>query len=284
MAPPPPRSPVAKFKEGPPVAPTIKHDHGFLDDGNGNIDASKFEDPTVGDHLALARWVAQLRGAQLLRADLKDATDAYEHYLFGGGADFSFSYERFVAQDASGKQVLSSAAEDTVNAAVALHEQKVPFTPSERRVDTFSIVSEAVSVGDVGGRYPYPATENWQKAIGGHAIWLSAEVTVTTDPQTGRRFDIAMNLHAEDMYNFNPGAADIATGTPDSDNGRFQITRQAQEFLNRSALTRRVSIELGPLEAGPPVDPNDIVVAGPPIIAPPAPGVTPPSPPAPSPP
>jgi hypothetical protein len=38
--------------------------------------------------------------------------------------------------------------------------------------------------------------------------------------------DILMTLHAEDMYNFNPGAADIATGTPDSDSARGSTARE----------------------------------------------------------
>ncbi|MBN2194635.1 MAG: hypothetical protein JW751_17595 [Polyangiaceae bacterium] len=280
--PPPPPPQIARFKEGPAAAPAIQHDHGFLDDGNGNIDSSKYRDPTVGDHLALTKWRTQLAGAQLLRADLVDATDAYEHYLFGGGTESSFSYERFVAQDASGRKVLRSAVDDAVRAAVVLHQSKVPFTPPERREDSYSMVSDAVSVG-AGNRYPYPATENWQKAIGGHAIWLSTDVKVVTEPATGRRFDIVLTLHAEDMYNFNPGAADIATGAPDSDNGRFQVSRLAYEFMNRSQLTRTVTIQLGPCEADSDVDPADIIVSNAPIVAPPAAGATPAQPPPPSP-
>ena len=42
----------------------------------------------------------------------------------------------------------------------------------------------------------------------------------------------------KDMYNFNPGAADIVTGTPDSANGRFEITGLANEYLNESTITR----------------------------------------------
>ncbi len=41
-----------------------------------------------------------------------------------------------------------------------------------------------------------------------------------------------MTIHAEDRYNFNPGAADIATGAPDSANGRFEITGLGHEFLS----------------------------------------------------
>jgi hypothetical protein len=38
--------------------PTLRHDHGHLDDGSGNLDTSKMRDPTWSDHFARARWVA----------------------------------------------------------------------------------------------------------------------------------------------------------------------------------------------------------------------------------
>jgi predicted GTPase len=43
------------------------------------------------------------------------------------------------------------------------------------------------------------------------------------------------------MYNFNPGAEDVATGTPDAVNGRFEVTGLAFEFMNRSSLKRKLS-------------------------------------------
>jgi len=87
---------------------------------------------------------------------------------------------------------------------------------------------------------PYPATENWQKAIGAHTIWLSGRVQAFPPVIQGNDtiFKATMTLHAEDRYNFNPGAADIATGMPDSDNGRFEVTGLAHQYDNFSTLTR----------------------------------------------
>jgi hypothetical protein len=48
-------------------------------------------------------------------------------------------------------------------------------------------------------------------------------------------------IHVEDMYNFNPGQSDIATGIPDSDNGRFEVTGLGRQYLNYSQLKRQVS-------------------------------------------
>lgn len=267
-----------EFTEGPRTKPPIRHDHGFLTGPDGNIDPSKFEEPTLRDRAALAKWIAMLRGAQLLRPDLKDGTDAYEHFLFGGGAQWSFSYDKFVATDASGKKVLESAVDDLVRGAIQIHDTKLNATPAAPQTDSFELTSTDVSVGSDRLRYPYPATENWQKAIGGHVIWAHAKVTVVTEPSLKRTFEARLTLEAEDMYNFNPSAKDIATGIPDSENGRFEITRLAHEFLSVSSLTRLVSFEV---TADGRVTNVSVTREPPAPVPPPAPGVQPPPPPPP---
>lgn len=102
-----------------------------------------------------------------------------------------------------------------------------------------------IAVGSRDLRYPYPATENWQKAIGAHFIWIDGEATVNVNPAGKiRSFAIEMTLRMEDMYNFNPGAKDIATGTPDADNGRFEVTGLGREYLNTAVLMRSLSLNL----------------------------------------
>lgn len=57
-----------------------------------------------------------------------------------------------------------------------------------------------------------------------------------------------MLIHAEDRYNFNPGAADIATGIPDSANGRFEMTGLGCQYENYGTVQRILSwrgMELG---------------------------------------
>jgi hypothetical protein len=56
---------------------------------------------------------------------------------------------------------------------------------------------------------------------------------------------MTMTVHAEDRYNFNPGAADIATGTPDGANGRFEQTGLAHQYTNSGSLEREVSWSQG---------------------------------------
>jgi hypothetical protein len=240
-----------KFTEGPAKRPDIHHDHGFLDDGKGNIDPSKRESPTWRDYRSLAWWTTKLDGAQVIRRDLHNATDAYAHFLDGTGTDLNVDYEGFLTNDDAGKTVLKSAIEDTRSSAIAIHDAKVKTPPTSKTEETFSITSDAIPVGGHDRvRYPYPKTENWQKAIGAHFIWMDGAVKVSSDPALKKReFEIKMTIHMEDMYNFNPGAHDIATGTPDSENGRFEVTGLAKEFLSKATVTRtiRFSVPFGPL-------------------------------------
>jgi hypothetical protein len=99
---------------------------------------------------------------------------------------------------------------------------------------------DAIPVGD-SVRFPYPVTEDWQKAIGAHVVWIEASVTVRTDSHNRRVFDIEMTLHGEDQYNFNPTMKDIVTGIPDSENGRFEITGLAKEFRSVSTIKRKIT-------------------------------------------
>lgn len=251
------------------AGPEIRHDHGHLDDGSGNLDESLREDPTWRDRVELLKWIAKLEAAELLRPDLVDGTAAYRHFLTGNGATRDIEYGRFLENDSSGQTVLASALEDTRQAALERHDQDLAGAEPAEGTRTYQIRTGTMSVTSGDARYPYPATENWQKAIGAHTIWIEATVTVTVtrlrdssaerpagEPEEGemsssesgppsfsRSFDIEMTIHAEDMYNFNPGDSDIATGTPDSANGRFEITGLGHEYLNRGTFTQSFSFE-----------------------------------------
>lgn len=229
--------------------PEIHHDHGFLDDGKGGIDKEKKRKPNWSDRFARMRWVAKLEAAELLRPDLVDATTAYRHFLFGRGKERSISYERFVANDNAGQRVLASVTEDTRISAIEEHDRRLASDDSlKSKPVSFQIQSDPVAVGN-DGRYPYPTTENWQKAIGAHKIWIKADVTVTPENENTRVFEIKMTLHMEDRYNFNPGAEDLATGIPDDDNGRFELTGLGQEFMHTATLNRTLTYS-EPMSAG----------------------------------
>jgi hypothetical protein len=197
----------------------------------------------LGDRAKFAEWSTLLAGAEAVQGvplvphnDLPDALAAYRHFLYGRGADRSFSYDRYVLGDASGKTTLDNAVLDFRRGAEELATARSPTAPT-----TFQVTGTAISCGsddpDLGALFPYPVTENWQKAIGAHAIWLSGSVSITTSG-TERNFFAHMTLHAEDRYNFNPGNQDISTGIPDDANGRFETSGLAQQYMNYSTLIR----------------------------------------------
>ncbi|MEO6953274.1 MAG: hypothetical protein ABI321_15850, partial [Polyangia bacterium] len=228
------------------VAPTIHEDHGHLDDGRGNIDESKRRKPTMGNRMAKLKWEAYIRAGKIARPELVDALRAYEHFLVDNdGADWNFSYEKYVKDDPSGAAALSSAM--THLSADAQHTSDMHGGIAEH----FLLESGVIPVGSASTEFPYPTTENWQKAIGAHEIWLEAAVDVATAMGGERRFKVQMKLHAEDRYNFNPGATDIASGVPDDVNGVFEVTGLGKEFLSKSTLARTFEFTAPPASKSP---------------------------------
>jgi hypothetical protein len=227
---------VATYQLGPAFRPTINHDNGFLDQFAHRA-------PSLADRATYARWAALLEAAEAAQGvpliphnDMPDALAAYRHFLYGRGADRLFSYDRYVASDGSGKTTLENAILDLRRGVEDLCVGRpVGSQP------TFQVTGGPIPCGsgdpDLGDLFPYPATENWQKAIGAHVIWLSGSVTLSGPPEQ-RGYVVLMTLHAEDRYNFNPGAHDIQTGIPDSANGVFEVTGLAQQYMNYSTLTR----------------------------------------------
>ena len=225
----------AKYRLGAPIRPnSIVFDNGFLD-------KFKPRKPAAADYIALTKWQAKLGLAEALRPDLEEACKAYRHFLQGGGLSRTFSYESYVMNDSSGVTTLANAMLDIQEGAEIIWE-------SDKSVKQFSMTGGPISCGSIS-LFPYPETENWQKAIGGHIIWLSGDVKVSDkNGETWLRLD--MVLHAEDRYNFNPGQHDIVTGIPDNENGIFEITGLAKQYTQTAELKRIIEWKYGTLATG----------------------------------
>lgn len=221
------------FSIGAPQRPNITHDNGHLDayDEKTKKGDPKWKEraPTWSDRAAYAKWSGMAEAGAAFK-NMPDAVAAYRHFLGASGQTRTINYDRYVQNDSSGATTLQSAINYTKQQAEAL-------CPEGQSV---SITSQAWGTGRAPFTFPYPATENWQKAIGAHKIWISANVT-----NTKGMFTADITVHFEDMYNFNPGAADIATGIPDSDNGLFEITKLAKQYLNVGSSRRTVSWKQG---------------------------------------
>lgn len=233
-----------RYRLGKPQRPNISHDDGFL----GRFPSRP---PSAADRTAFAKWLATLEGSEALcnpqtgrmlppcsYEDLSDANAAYRHFLFGNGEDRHIDYERFIAGDPTGKQLLEKLLKDFQHHVGLIARDRV----------SFSVTSEPYSIG-LGGFVGYPETANWQKALGGHVVWVSADVQVSVDREQKLRYQADVLVHMEDRYNFNPGQQDVATGIPDSENGRFEITGLAKQYTNYGKITRRISWSEGAAEA-----------------------------------
>jgi hypothetical protein len=230
-----PRFRGARYRLGSAIRPSsIVFDNGFLD-------KFKPRKPTAADYLAYTKWKLQLGAAQELRPDLAEACTAYRHFLEGNGRPRTFSYEDYVYGDKSGATTLANALRDIQDGAEIVWE-------SDKSLRSFNLTGDQIACG-ADTLFPYPAIEDWQKAIGGHVIWLSGSAQVV-DRGGDTWIVLDVVLHAEDRYNFNPNAKDIATGIPDSDNGVFEVTGLAKQYDQYAELKRHVEWKYGTLSAG----------------------------------
>lgn len=210
------------YRLGSPQRPNIRHD-------SGHANFPK-EEPTWADRLALLKWYGMLEGGEALRSDLTDGLGAYRHFLEGEGRERTFSYERYVTNDNSGRITFRNVILEAQDASIRLWQ--------EHSRNNFSFTGPMIPCGGSLMEFPYPETENWAKAIGAHAIWLSGNVVVSTPTGGEPRFSLQLTIHAEDQYNFNPGAEDIATGISDDANGRFVIVGWAHGYRHTAEMRK----------------------------------------------
>lgn len=206
---------LAKYEEGPPERPELDFDDHFPY-------KSKEGEATWSDHMAWSEWAAKLNGARLLRPDLDDALDLYAHYRDGSGEPRVVDYEEGYREDPAIRSSIDKKIQEAQAGAQRMLE--------EGRTD-FSFT------GPPTPSKPYPETENWQKTLGDHQQWNSGDVTVDSDGNAR----MVVTVHGEDMYNFNRGQSDIASGTPDDENGRFSELGWAQGFEVSGTVTRVVT-------------------------------------------
>lgn len=232
--------PQATYKIGKPIKPTIRHDNGFLDKFSKRT-------PTLGDKASYAFWYAKMETAEAAQGvplvphnSISDGLAAYRHFMEGNGNKRWFSYERYVLNDPSGRITLKNIITEAKQGAILLFQTALKGQPLPLN---FQMTGSALSANSKSSTFPYPLTENWQKAIGAHSFWISADVLVDKDRAGKLNFKMQMTVHVEDMYNFNPGAKDIATGIPDKANGIFSLTGLAHQYLNVSTLARTIKWE-----------------------------------------
>lgn len=187
--------------------------------------------PTEKDRQNMTKWSAQLLGGELVRPDLDDSTALYRHYLENKGTPAEFDYSEAYNEDSHVKKSIDT----EISRATQAADQMVRDGHTN-----FSITGDNRTVGDRDPGLPYPETENWQKTIGGYQQWSHGDVRVE-----GNRVYMDITVEAQDRYNFDKGKTDIATGAPDSANGRFAELGWAKNFDTHGSITRTISWEVG---------------------------------------
>ncbi len=182
--------------------------------------------PTLEDYANWAYWGTMSWGADVLN-HLPDGVEAYDHYRNGNGEPLELDFTKAYNED--------SAIRSNCDSMVAETNRAVQEMIAAGQTPPFSITSEFVPSSS------YPVTENWQKAIGGHQLWVSADVSYDADGN----IVVKTVVHAQDRYNFNSNQADIATGTKDEVNGRFEELGWAHSFDTYGEVSFETVIQPG---------------------------------------
>ncbi|OLE21208.1 MAG: hypothetical protein AUG44_28265 [Actinobacteria bacterium 13_1_20CM_3_71_11] len=198
----------------------------FDDDFPYDPDAS----PTMGDYASWEKWNAKLHGAQVVRPDLDDATATYAHYLDATGTDMRIDYDEAYKEDTNIRRAVDNE--------ILTARQEAERIFRETGQTGFEMTGDPALETELAGGYP--STENWQKTLGDHTIYGTAQVVVT-----GNQVTMKIKVHAEDMYNFNLDAQDVATGASDNENGRFSTLGWAKGFRTHGELERTVTWTVG---------------------------------------
>lgn len=228
--------------EGPPARPDIFQDNGFLQNPNDRADRTPMPTRpcTLAEHAKYQLWSIASYGAELLPV-LDDGVAAYQRFVFGRGAPGEVDYEAFLRDDPAGPVVAANLVLEGQRAAEAHYLALVAAHP-EAAGETlrFSLSGPAHRLLYRHPVRPAPATENWEKALGEHAVWASIEVEVSPPVTAGEppRFTMKLVIHAEDRYNFNPGQHDNRSGIPDAENGPFEACGLAQQYTNPGTAER----------------------------------------------
>jgi hypothetical protein len=189
------------------------------------------EKPTAGDRLQWAKWGVAGRFGNLASIGIgEEALASYRHYRSNTGTDYKIDLSRYFMTDYSGTTMSFNIYQLLTNNATSL----LPY-PGVRDFHT-----TVTTAGIESKLFPYPASENYQKAIGGFRFNIIGTITAT-QINNNLVYKISYTIHLADRYNFDRGKSDIASGTPDAVNGRFAVLGWAKAFNTYSTYTSEIS-------------------------------------------
>jgi|GEM_PF-3170371 len=239
------------FTVGPYLPPDIAHDNGFLQNTNDVNDPVPvpLRDPTpeeidfYNDQVSDVRWGDWGSWLPVDRWDERfswdNAIPAYRHFLEGEGADRTFDMDAYLTEDPAGQVVEQSLLNDSESAIdSALYDLDASGQLKPGEPVTFTITSDPVNTEIGDPFYPYPSTVDWQRTVGGMAVWTTTEVTATMLEDGTIEISTTTTIHGEDRYNFNRGQAAIDSGELDSIRGVLEESGLAQQYTQTGSTTR----------------------------------------------
>lgn len=153
-----------------------------------------------------------------------DSYDFYGHFRENTGTPKTFNYEKAYKDDA----VIRNYVNTDLNASLQAANEAVKAGQTN-----VTLYSPKHAVGN-------PATENWQRTIGGHTMYTDTDVKVEGDTVTA-----TVTVYARDRWNFNRDSSDIGSGTPDAVNGRFEELGWGKSFHSSGSVTRTYTWKVG---------------------------------------
>ncbi|MCM3899883.1 hypothetical protein ND910_09195 [Schaalia meyeri] len=184
---------------------------------------SKAGQATQEDYDNWRKWkIMQLAAAGVLQH--YDSADFYGHFRENTGTPKTFDYEKAYRDDAAIRNYVNT----DLNASLQAANEAVMAGQTD-----VTLYSPKHSV-------PNPATENWQRTIGGHTMYTNTAVKVEGDTVTA-----TVTVYARDKWNFNRGEHDSGSGTPDAVNGRFEELGWGKSFQSSGSVTRTYTWKVG---------------------------------------
>ena len=153
-----------------------------------------------------------------------DSYDFYGHFRENTGTPKTFNFEKAYMDDA----IIRNYVNTDLNASLQAANEAVMAGQTD-----VTLYSPKHAVGN-------PATENWQRTIGGHTMYTDTDVKVEGDTVTA-----TVTIYARDKWNFDRGKADQGSGTPDAVNGRFEELGWGKSFHSSGSLTRTYTWKVG---------------------------------------
>lgn len=253
------RSETATYKIGSPERPKFFHDNGHL--GDPGTPLLPLRKPTQADQKMFETFVTRLQVSELMCNDRKnnkkwpwenrqrfirecggnlaDANLAFRNFLFGNGRSRRIDYERYLG-DMDFENGVAAGTHPSIRALVTdfiAHAEAIGLNRQK-----FSITSKQMyGIGDDNAFTEGPKRWNWRRTIGGHVIWISADLTAEAAPNgTHIIYKADMTFEIEDMYNFNTGSSDGRSSILDAEGGMLELSGLGKQFMTYATAYRQI--------------------------------------------